>query len=110
MAEKSNPGRTKMPALRQFGLAFLIVAILLGYFFRNAFKPGMTVFSNDGPLGAISCQAADTAASWTGAWLDLNWLGAPGIAALPNISNGWGLLAGKLIFSKTYALLALLFV
>src|SRR6185503_12406204 len=110
MAEKPNPGIKKLPALRQFGLAFLIVAILLGFLFRNAFKPGYTVFSNDGPLGAISCQAADTWASWTGSWLDLNWLGSRGIAALPNISNFWGVLAGKVTFSKTYALVSLLFV
>src|SRR5262245_14508810 len=110
MTEKINAGNAKASGRRQFGLMLLILIGLLMFLFRDAFRTQMTVFSNDGPLGQISSDAANTWASRDGAWLDLNWLGSAGIAAVPSFSNALGLATNKLWFSKLYAMYSLLFV
>src|SRR6185295_11109901 len=100
----TDNAKSKFIGLRQFGLMFVILIGRLLFLFRDAFRPEMTVFSNDGPLGQISSEAANTWASRDGAWLDLNWLGSAGIAAVPSFSNALGLAVSKLYFSKLYAM------
>ncbi len=54
---KSGPGG-RSSAMRQFGWIALCLVLMLGFLFRDGLVPGRTVFSNDGPLGAISSKCA----------------------------------------------------
>ena len=105
---KSGPG-VRSSAARQFGWIALCLVALLGFLFRDGLLPGRTVFSNDGPLGAISSKCARLPAGFFGYWQDLNWLGGTGPSASPNFSNTLALVSGPLIFSKIFAPFALLF-
>ena len=107
---RSKGGRWAQPsAMRQFGWVALCLMVLLGFLFRDGLLPGRTVFSNDGPLGAISSACGSLPAGFFGFWQDLNWLGGAGPSAPPDISQTLALVFGKLIFSKIYAPFALLF-
>jgi hypothetical protein len=94
---------------REFGWMALFLVALLCLLFREGLLPGRTVFSNDGPLGAISSQAASLPSAFRGYWQDLNWLGTAGPSAPPDITQGLDLVSGPLLFSKLYAPFALLF-
>jgi hypothetical protein len=86
----------------------LVLVLLLAFLFHGIFSPNRTVFSNDGPLGAISSQAADMPSGFLGGWQDLNWLGTGGPSASPDISSTLSML-GKQVFSRVYAPFSLLF-
>ena len=105
---KSGPGG-QSSAVRQFGFVALCLLLLLGFLFRDGLAPDRTVFSNDGPLGAISSQCAALPAGFFGYWQDLNWLGGTGPSGSPDVWNVLALLLGPLIFSKINAAFALLF-
>ena len=85
-------------------LAFLVLL------FWKAFLPGYTVFSNDGPLGAVYAESGDLLGSFFGAWEGLNWLGGAAPNAMPDITQLLGLVCGPLLFSKIFAPFAALFV
>lgn len=95
--------------MRQFGWIVLCLVVLLGLLFWDGVRPGHTVFSNDGPLGAISSRCGDLPGGFLGFWQDLNWIGGTGPSAAPDVSQGLALACGKLIFSKIYAPFTLLF-
>jgi hypothetical protein len=99
----------QLSAMRQFGWVALCLVGLLGFLFRDGLLPGRTVFSNDGPLGAISSQATSLPSGFLGYWQDLNWLGGAGPSASPTVSNTLALVSRPLIFSKIFAPFALLF-
>jgi hypothetical protein len=82
------------------------VAVLLLLFYRS-FSPDLTVFSNDGPLGAISARSGAIPEAFSGVWSDLNWLGSHGISAAPNITDVLVWITGPVLFSKVYAPVAL---
>ena len=105
---KSGPG-VQSSAIRQFGWVALCLVVVLGFLFRDGLLSGRTVFSNDGPLGAISAECARLPGAFFGYWQDLNWLGGAGPSASPDITDGLALVCGPLIFSKIYALFTLLF-
>lgn len=95
---------------RQFvATGLLLVALLVGLFWK-AFLPGYTVFSNDGPLGAISSQCGKLPDGFFGFWQDLNWLGGTGPTAPPDITQLLALVCSKLLFSRVFAPFAALFV
>jgi hypothetical protein len=96
-------------AMRQFVFVALLLVLLLCLLFREGLLPGRTVFSNDGPLGAISSQATRLPSGFFGYWQDLNWLGVAGPSAPPTVSNTLDLVFRPLIFSKIFAPFALLF-
>src|ERR1035441_9283358 len=107
---QSKSGPEGQPsAMRQFGWAALCLVVLLGCLFWNGLLPGRTVFSNDGPLGAISAKCGSLPAVFLGNWQDLNWLGGPGPSASPDVWSGLAFLSGPLVFSKINAPFALLF-
>ncbi len=105
---KSGPGE-QLSDWRRFGWMALWLVVLLGFLFREGLLPGRTVFSNDGPLGAISAKCASQPEGFFGYWQELNWIGTTGPSASPNITNGLSLVLGPLYFSKVYAPFALLF-
>lgn len=104
---------TKAPSLGgttrpRFGLALLLLLLVLLLLFHKSLAPGMTVFSNDGPLGAISANSGALPQGFTGVWLDLNWLGGRGITAPPTLSTMLAWICGPVLFSKIYPGFALL--
>src|ERR1035437_2476726 len=107
---QSKSGAGVQPsAMRQFGFVALCLLVILGALFWDGLQPGRTVFSNDGPLGAISSRCGDLPSGFFGFWQDLNWLGGSGPSASPDLSQTLNLVSGKLIFSKVYAPFSLLF-
>lgn len=78
------------PAWKEFGVALVCLAIVLGFLFRKSFEPEQILFSNDAPLGLISSKAANAASSFngivTGFWQDLNWIGIEEPSVLPGLS------------------------
>ena len=110
MNQPKTAPEVRRPALRQFGLILLCLLLCLGYLFRDGWRPGRTVFSNDGPLGSRIAQCASLyEGGWSGYWQDLNWLGATGPGATPSVSSVLAYACGPLIFSKIYAPFTLLF-
>jgi hypothetical protein len=96
-------------AMRQFVFVALLLVLLLCLLFREGLLPGRTVFSNDGPLGAISSQATRLPSGFFGYWQDLNWLGLAGPSAPPDFTQFLAWICRPLIFSKIFAPFALLF-
>jgi hypothetical protein len=91
-------------------VALIVIGCALLGLFHPSLKSGMVLFSNDGPLGAISTQAGDLPSGFLGFWHDLNWIGVAQPTASPNLSTAMlGLLAGsRVLFLKLYAPLSLL--
>src|SRR4051794_937767 len=87
-------------------LALLIAALL--FFFHQSFRPEMVMFSNDGPLGAISTRAGNSDTLF-GFWHDLNWIGYELPSASPSFTQALSLsLRSPVLFLKLYAPVALL--
>jgi hypothetical protein len=108
-------GRTKssvtLPRHRAWELCTIVLclAIVLGLLFFRGFLPDRTVFSNDGPLGAISAACSKLPGSFMGYWQDLNWLGSTGPNPGLTLTTALGIVCGPVLFSKLYAPLGLLF-
>ncbi len=109
MNQSKTGGGTSWNAARQFILVLLCLLTILGFLFWNGIKPGHVVFSNDGPLGAMSAHCGDLPGVFLGFWNDMNWLGLPGPSATPDVSQFVHTLSGHVIFAKIYAPFALLF-
>jgi len=97
-------------ARRDFIWMALSLLGLLGLLFWKALLPRYTVFSNDGPLGAVFAESVDLAGSFFGVWQNLNWLGGPAPNALPDLTQMLGLICGPLLFTKLFAPFAAFFV
>jgi hypothetical protein len=87
-------------------LLLLILASLFTFVFWSSFKPGIILFANDGPLGAVECAARHLPESFFGNWYDLNSLGEP-TAAWPSLTFVLQWVLGPLGFAKFYAPIAL---
>jgi hypothetical protein len=99
---KTGPS-IRQTALRQFGFVSLCLVVLLGALFWKGFLPGNTIFSNDGPLGAISSACAEPLSALKGLWQDLNWIGLAAPNGSPSFSVALSGLLGPVGFSKLYA-------
>src|SRR5207247_8523887 len=91
-------------------LLVLLVCLggLLLALFHLSFASDLVVFSNDGPLGATSAQAAFAWRNVTGYWSDLNWLGWKGAGGF--LSIGYLMLAtfGTLFAANSHGPITLL--
>ncbi|MBI4664482.1 MAG: hypothetical protein HY735_37290 [Verrucomicrobia bacterium] len=94
--------------LRRWALPAGCFAGVMLLFFSNSFDPDLTLFSNDGPLGALASQQWSTANGFTGIWTDLNWIGSKAPGTAPNITACLSLLFGPVQVSKFLVPLALL--
>src|SRR5260370_40011951 len=63
-------------------LALIALTLILAFLFRASFKPGQTLFSNDGPLAALQAEPLKLPEGFTGAWQRLTWGGTHGGSAL----------------------------
>ena len=88
-------------------LLVLLGAVLL-LLFHPSLEGGRTLFSNDGPLGALMAKANRLPDTFTGCWQDLNWVGAHGGSALPSATFGILAVLKPVGFSKFYGPLTLL--
>ena len=79
----------------------LILAIPLAVLFHSSFQAELVLFSNDGPLGVISSQAASLPGAFFGYWNDLNWVGQEKPSAAPNFSQLLGSIVNDtVVYSK----------
>ncbi len=87
-------------------MALLLLCVLTMLFFKGLL-PGMSVASNDGPLGL--CKAAwERPPAWMfGLWDDLNWVGYSYPSGIPSITAIWSTMVGPLLTSKFYAFTSL---
>ena len=108
MKTQSPSSPSVSSGFRGFALMASGLSLLLAVLFHDSFKADHTLFSNDGPLGAISSAQQSTANAFTGAWADLNWIGSKLPSAAPDITSALSILLGPLVFSKFYVPIALL--
>lgn len=98
------------PTSRRAGSLAVILSLLLVvlcFLFHNDFIPGVTLFSNDGPLGQQITACHRLPEAFSGTWEDVNTIGVRG-GAFPSITYGLLWLLGPVGFSKFYAPLTLL--
>jgi hypothetical protein len=109
MPSSASPTTQPQTVLRNFVTTLLVLAAVLAILFHKSFLRDHIVFSNDGPLGAISAKSGELPAGFTGVWHDLNWIGVKGISAPPNLTALLDVIVGPYIFSKFAPPAALLF-
>src|SRR5260370_13838771 len=97
------------PCRNGFWLALIALTLILGFLFRASFKPGQTLFANDGPLAALQAGPRQLPDGFTGIWQDLNWVGTHGGSAVPNFTFLLLSILKPIGFSKFYGPLTLLF-
>ena len=102
------PDTNLASGLRTFALMAAGLGLLLLLIFHDSLSTQLTLFSNDGPLGAINSAQNTTVTAFTGAWGDLNWIGSKLPSAAPDITSLLSMALGPLLFSKFYAPCALL--
>jgi len=87
---------------RAFFLLAALLLVVIGYLFRDSFRPEMATFANDGPLGAMMAKCFQLPEAWKGMWADLNWIGGTGGVAPMDFTwlVNWAL--GPLYFIKFY--------
>lgn len=95
--------------LKSLGLLLLLLLGSLGLLFSTSLNPDYVLFSNDGPLGAISCKAGEVPYAFTGYWQDLNWIGFEQPSAVANVTVGINSVLHPYLFSRFYAPITLLF-
>ncbi len=86
----------------------LLLATVLALLLHDSFRPGYTLFSNDGPLGKLMSQCHRMPDAFTGVWQDLNTLGYREAGVVPSVTGALLWMLTPVAFSKFYALLALL--
>jgi len=87
----------------------LVLGFVLAILFAKSFTPNFVLFSNDGPLGAVSATENNLPARFGGTWRPLGWLGAQAPAAAVTITNLTLTVLSPVLFLKMYAPLTLLF-
>jgi hypothetical protein len=106
MAPKSSFA-FKIP-LPAWAMMLMLLAAVLSLLLGGVYVPGMTLFSNDGPLGNLVAECHRLPGRFLGCWHDLNYVGYRDATATPGISYGLQFLLGPVLFSKLYAILGLM--
>jgi len=84
-------------------LCGVVISVILVLLFGRVLFPGVVLFSNDGPLGSIMADQVGLPAWFSGAWLDLNWLGSNGGLRDLSVSSILLWLAGPVGYAKFLA-------
>ncbi|HEV2393017.1 MAG TPA: hypothetical protein VG146_11720 [Verrucomicrobiae bacterium] len=95
------------PRSAGFIIVFLLLMAVLFALFHNEFRPGHTLFSNDGPLGTLMSQSHRLPDGFSGGWQDLNSIGFREGGAWPNTTYLLLWVLGPVGYSKLYAPIAL---
>lgn len=95
-----KPDHSSRAPLKALGLCALLLFLVLAVLFWRAFLPEYTVFSNDGPLGAMVATQNRLPAIMTGMWMDLNWMGNPYPSPGPMLSTALRFVTTPLFCSK----------
>lgn len=104
-ASAAPPAGAARPTL--LVLAVLLVGII-GFLFRDSFRPEMAAFANDGPLGAMMAACFQLPEAWKGIWADLNWIGGTGGVAPIDLTWVLNWILGPLYFIKFYPAITLI--
>ena len=64
-----------------FWPSIAVLAVVLGFLFRESFKTDFVHSANDGPLGLLMSKSLAVPAVLTGYWVDLSWVGVNGSTA-----------------------------
>ncbi len=107
MSQRSSSGPEQKSGLSPLLILTAVLLVVLGGLFFTSFKPGWTLFLNDGPLGALKADYNKTPEAFFGVWQDLNWVGSHGGSLLPSFTFGQFFLLGPVFYSKFHALVAL---
>jgi hypothetical protein len=83
-------------------LMLLLIFVILSVLFRYNYVPGLTQFSNDGPIGTLTSASRKMPDEFFGGWQDLNSVGIRE-GAWPGISWGLFWILGPVAYSKLYA-------
>jgi len=100
------------PGWRAALLAAALLALVLGFLFRESFDLSKLLFANDAPWGVIHHNLTKGEGSW-GSWSDGNWVGRAGPAAGPSFTTAFGIACrwfgenGSVIFSNFYTPISL---
>src|SRR5262245_6327585 len=106
MADKNL--QTYWFARNPFVGALAVLGATLCLLFLRSLVPGLTVFSNDGPLGTLIAADHRMPDKFTAGWQDLNSIGGYEGVASPSVTYGLQWLLGPVGFSKFYAPFCLL--
>jgi hypothetical protein len=87
----------------------LVLGGVLAVLFAKSFSPNYVLFSNDGPLAAVSATENRLPDRFAGTWRPLGWLGGQAPAAAVTITNLTLTVLSPVLFMKTYAPFSLLF-
>jgi len=83
--------------------------LILGWLWRDSFRPGWLAFCNDAPYGLMAAFSEDRWDHlWHGSWSPLVWLGGPALPLQFSVTHGLYLLWGPVAFGKFAAPLSLL--
>ncbi|MCW5558954.1 MAG: hypothetical protein KIT22_14130, partial [Verrucomicrobiae bacterium] len=83
--------------------------LILGWLWRDSFRPGWLAFCNDAPYGLMAAFSEDRWDHlWHGSWSPLVWLGGPALPLQFSVTHGLYLLGGPVVFGKFAAPLSLL--
>ena len=94
--------------VKQTFFAIFFLTAVLAFLFWQSFASNLTLFANDGPLGAANATFAALPAIFTGAWGDLIWIGYNAGSASPMPTNLIRMVLGAVNYSKFYEPLSLL--
>src|SRR5438105_11648137 len=84
----------------------LLLFILVSALFARSYLPGYILFTNDDPLGTLVSESHRLPQEFTGGWQDLNSIGYREGGACPTITHVLAMVLGPVIFSKSYAPIA----
>ena len=103
-----DSGEAKPPGLRCALLMALVLAVVVGFLFRDSFDPDKLLFANDAPWGIVHHTLTKGTDGW-GSWVDTQWVGNTAPAATPTFTTAFGIFCrwlgenGSVWFSNFYA-------
>ena len=112
MDSTANMSKTHNSGTEKFWKGFLpsmtVLVVILGFLFRDSFKPGFAHAANDGPLGLLMSKSLGVPEALTGYWMDLNWVGMNGSTAPSSVTYLILWVLGPVGFAKFYPPITLL--
>ena len=105
------PANSTETGLKRNGHWLLLLALLggaLAVLCHDAFKPYRVMWANDSALGALVATSANLPATYTGTWIDGNWIGIKDPASSPTVATTLGTFISPTMFLKVFSPLTML--